>query len=243
MRKNKLTSWGRYPLIESDVTLLKSEKQLVEDLNKEKLFIPFGNGRSYGDSALAPNIIYCKSYNYFLGFDEINGILHLQAGVELNDIIKIFVPQGWFLKVTPGTKYITVGGAIASDIHGKNHHIEGCFSECVKELSLMLPTGKIQTCVKGDELFKATCGGMGLTGVIISAKIYLKKIYSKNINQITIKTKNLKETFEAFENYSHMPYSVAWIDCLAKSQNIGKCLLIIRKKIVSIYLLIFPLLH
>jgi FAD/FMN-containing dehydrogenase len=137
------------------------------------------------------------------------------------------VPKGWFLKVTPGTKYITVGGAIASDVHGKNHHIEGCFSECVEELSVMLPNGKIQICVRGDELFKATCGGMGLTGVIISAKIYLKKINSKNINQITIKTKNLKDTFEAFENYSHMPYSVAWIDCLAKSEKIGKCLLMV----------------
>jgi decaprenylphospho-beta-D-ribofuranose 2-oxidase len=227
MRKFNLTSWGKYPLIKSEVTLLQSEKQLHKDLYKDKLFIPFGNGRSYGDSALAPNIIYCKPYNYFLGFDKVKGILHVQAGVELSDIIKLFVPKGWFLKVTPGTKYITVGGAIASDVHGKNHHIEGCFSECVEELSVMLPNGKIQICVRGDELFKATCGGMGLTGVIISAKIYLKKINSKNINQITIKTKNLKDTFEAFENYSHMPYSVAWIDCLAKSEKIGKCLLMV----------------
>lgn len=227
MKNFSLTSWGRYPLIKSNLTLLLSKTQLKEDLLQKKQFIPFGNGRSYGDSALAANIIYCKNYNYFLGFDEDNGVLHVQSGVELSDIVKYFVPKGWFLKVTPGTKLITVGGAIASDVHGKNHHVEGCFSECVKELSVMLPNGEVEKCVIGDELFYATCGGMGLTGVIIEAKIYLKKINSKNINQTTIKTKNLKETFEAFEKYSKMPYSVAWIDCLAKNNNIGKCLLMV----------------
>jgi decaprenylphospho-beta-D-ribofuranose 2-oxidase len=227
MKKNNLTSWGKYPLIQSEVTLFSSENQLQNELLNKKQFIPFGNGRSYGDSALASNIIYCKSYNYFLGFDEQSGILHVQAGVELSDIIEVFIPKGWFLKVTPGTKYITIGGAIASDVHGKNHHVQGCFSECVKELSIMLPNGEIKTCVKGDELFYATCGGMGLTGVILDAKIYLKKINSKNINQATIKTKNLEETFQAFEKYSHIPYSVAWIDCLAKNEKIGKCLLMV----------------
>lgn len=227
MKKTNLTSWGKYPLIQSEVTLFSSENQLQNELLKNKQFIPFGNGRSYGDSALASNIIYCKSYNYFLGFDEHSGILHVQAGVVLSDIIEVFVPKGWFLKVTPGTKYITIGGAIASDVHGKNHHVEGCFSECVKELSVMLPNGEVKTCSKGDELFYATCGGMGLTGVILDAKIYLKKINSKNINKTTIKTKNLKETFEAFEKYSHIPYSVAWIDCFAKNEKIGRCLLMV----------------
>jgi len=227
MKKINLASWGKFPLIQSEVTLLSSPNQLQNELFKKKQFIPFGNGRSYGDSALSSNIIYCKSYNYFLGFDEQSGLLHVQAGVELSDIIEVFVPKGWFLKITPGTKYITIGGAIASDVHGKNHHVEGCFSECIKELSVMLPNGEIKTCLKGDELFYATCGGMGLTGVILDAKIFLKKINSKNINQTTIKTKNLKETFEAFEKYSHIPYSVAWIDCLAKNDKIGRCLLMV----------------
>jgi FAD/FMN-containing dehydrogenase len=94
-------------------------------------------------------------------------------------------------------------------------------------MRVMLPDGSVQSCKKGDELFFATCGGMGLTGVILDAKITLKKISSKNINQTTIKTKNLKETFEAFEKYSHMPYSVAWIDCLASRDDIGRCLLMV----------------
>jgi len=220
-----MNSWGMYPKVENDIIRFSSPYQLQERLREDKTYIPYGNGRSYGDSALNSNIIYCKPYNYFLDFDQNNGIIHCQSGVLLSEILEVAVPKGWFLKVTPGTKLITVGGAIASDVHGKNHHVEGCFSECVTEMRVMLPNGEIQTCKKGDELFYATCGGMGLTGVILDAKISLKRIKSTNINQTTIKTKNLKETFDAFEKYSYMPYSVAWIDCLAKGDNIGRCLL------------------
>lgn len=222
-----LNSWGMYPIIKNKKMVFLNKEELKNKLVQEKDYIPFGNGRSYGDSALNENIIYCKPYNYFLDFDENTGLLHCQSGVMLSEIIDTFVARGWFLKVTPGTKLITIGGAIASDIHGKNHHVEGCFSSCVEEFTLMLPSGEIRTCKKGDELFFATCGGMGLTGIILEAKIYLKRINSKYINQTTIKTKNLKETFEAFEKYSYLPYSVAWIDCLARDENIGKCLLMV----------------
>ncbi|QFR43192.1 FAD-binding oxidoreductase [Sulfurimonas xiamenensis] len=222
-----LFSWGMYPKIITKKFALRDRESLKNYLEKTTEFIPYGNGRSYGDSALNENIIYCKNYNNFLNFDEQNGMLTCQAGVLLSEILDSIVKRGWFLKVTPGTKLITLGGAIASDVHGKNHHIEGCFSECVEELTIMLPDGETKVCKKGDELFYATCGGMGLTGVILSAKISLKKINSKNINQTTIKTKNLKETFEAFEKYQDMPYSVAWIDCLAKDDEIGKCLLMV----------------
>ncbi|XOB61315.1 FAD-binding protein [Campylobacterota bacterium DY0563] len=223
----KLFSWGMYPKIKAKIKILKTKKTLENYLKEDCDYIPYGNGRSYGDSALNDNIIYCKSYDYFISFDEDNGILHCQSGVLLSDIIESFIPKGWFLKVTPGTKLITIGGAIASDVHGKNHHIDGCFSSCVEEFNIMLPSGEIKTCKKDDELFLATCGGMGLTGVILDAKISLKKINSKYINQTTIKTKNLKETFEAFEKYKNMPYSVAWIDCLAKENELGKCLLMV----------------
>jgi FAD/FMN-containing dehydrogenase len=217
------------PYIKNESFTLEDQNNLKAKLLKEKEFIPFGNGRSYGDSALNNNIIHCKPYNCFLNFDEENGILHCQSGVLLSEILEVFVPKGWFLKVTPGTKLITIGGAIASDVHGKNHHIEGCFSNCTEELTIMLGDGEIKTCskIKNEDLFKATCGGMGLTGVILNAKISLKKINSKYINQTTIKTKNLKETFEAFEKYSSLPYSVAWIDCLAKDESIGRCLLMV----------------
>jgi len=225
--KVKLNSWGNYPEIESNVEVLKGVDFLKEYLKKTPEFIPYGNGRSYGDSALSKNILYTKPYNYFLDFDQKSGVLHLQAGVMLSEIIEYFLPRGWFLKVTPGTKLITIGGAIASDIHGKNHHKEGCFSECVKEFSLMLPNGEIKVVKKGEELFKATCGGMGLTGVILDAKIELKRVNSKYIKQTTIKTKDLKSSFEAFEKYKDSSYSVAWIDCLASGDDIGRSLLMV----------------
>jgi len=224
-----LNSWGMYPQVENNVLRFSDEKVLENIVKKSDNLIAYGNGRSYGDSALAKNIIEVKPHNYFLGFDEQKGLLTVQAGVLLSEILESFVPRGWFLKVTPGTKLITIGGAIASDVHGKNHHVEGCFSECVESFKIMLADGVVVNSSREEnpELFLATCGGMGLTGVIIEAQIYLKKINSKYIDQITIKTKNLRETFDAFEEYSGSPYSVAWIDCLAKGDEIGKCLLMV----------------
>jgi decaprenylphospho-beta-D-ribofuranose 2-oxidase len=224
-----VSSWGNFPKIKNKSFLFFKKKKLKIIVDNNTELIPYGNGRSYGDSALSKNIINVKTYNYFINFDNEKGILHLQAGVLLSEILDIFVPKGWFLKITPGTKLITVGGAIASDVHGKNHHAEGCFSECVEEFNLMLPNGNEVRCSKNEnvELFRATCGGMGLTGVILDAKISLKKINSKFISQTTIKTKNLKDTFDAFEKYKDKPYSVAWIDCLAKGSKLGKCLLMV----------------
>ena len=224
-----LLSWGRYPKVKNTIFKFEKMEMLKPIIEKHKPIIPYGNGRSYGDSALSDTIIHMKPHDYFIDFDEHSGLLHVQAGVLLSEILESFVPRGWFLKVTPGTKLITVGGAVASDVHGKNHHIEGCFSECVKEFEIMLADGQVITCSRGKipELFKATCGGMGLTGIILNAKIYLKKINSQYIAQTTIKTQNLKETFEAFEEYKDSSYSVAWIDCLAKGDNIGKSLLMV----------------
>ena len=222
-------SWGMYPRIENTVLEFDGESDLREIFKKNETLIPFGNGRSYGDSALNRIILDVKSQNKFLEFDLEKGILGAQSGVLLSEILGVIVPNGWFLTVTPGTKLITLGGAIASDVHGKNHHIEGCFSECVLSFSIMMADGEIVSCSKetNPELFRATCGGMGLTGVILDAKISLTKINSKYINQTTIKNSNLRETFEAFEKYGDANYSVAWIDCLAKNESVGRSLLTI----------------
>ena len=224
-----LMSWGMHPKIKSNVFKFDERETLRKLISEYNNLIPFGNGRSYGDSALSENIISVRNKDLFISFEEERGLLHVQAGVLLAEILESFVPRGWFLKVTPGTKLITVGGAIASDIHGKNHHIEGCFSECIQQFDIMLASGEVVICSKKatPELFRATCGGMGLTGVILNAKIYLKRIHSSYIDQTTVKTKNLEETFEAFELYSDRPYSVAWIDCLAKGDKLGRCLLMV----------------
>lgn len=229
MKPKHLQSWGNYPQTDNTVWNFKTPKELQQIINKNNKLIPYGNGRSYGDSALSKNLIDVKQYNYFLDFDEVNGILHCQAGVMLSEILQVFVPKGWFLSVTPGTKLITVGGAIASDVHGKNHHVAGSFSDSVIEFTMMLPSGEVIICSHDDnsDFFKATCGGMGLTGIILNAKIKLKPINSSMIDQVSIKTKNLKETFEAFEQYKEYTYSVAWIDCLAKGNNLGRCLLMV----------------
>ncbi len=223
------TSWGKYPIIKNEEFKFENEDSLRLIISEQESVIARGNGRSYGDSALSKKIINTKPRDYFISFDEKQGFLNIQSGVLLSDILNSFVPRGWFLKVTPGTKLITVGGAISSDVHGKNHHVAGCFSESIESFRLMLPDGNIVECskLKNTELFKATCGGMGLTGVILDATIQLKRINSKYLDQTTIKTNNLQETFEAFEKYKSSEYSVAWIDCLAKSDEIGKSLIMV----------------
>ncbi len=143
-----LHSWGNYPKTKNRAFSFDQEATLKNIITDHDELIPYGNGRSYGDSALSKNIIKVKPHNLFLNFDEAEGLFHLQAGVLLSEILDIFVPRGWFLKITPGTKLITVGGAIASDVHGKNHHIEGCFSKCVEMFNLMLPDGEVVKCSK-----------------------------------------------------------------------------------------------
>jgi FAD/FMN-containing dehydrogenase len=166
---------------------------------------------------------------YFQDFDALTGVLACDAGVSLYEILNVFVPKGWFLPVTPGTRFVTVGGAIASDVHGKNHHIDGTFCEHVISFEIALGNGEIVTASpkQNMELFHATCGGMGLTGVILSARIRLKPIVSSEILETTIKAQNLDAVLDGFEEYGGSTYSVAWIDCLAKGSDLGRSLLMI----------------
>ena len=222
---NKSYSWGNYP--KSDSKYYEFELGDHSPIFKKNT-IPYGNGRSYGDSCVNDNIIGLKKRNHFISFNKKSGLLKVQSGVLLGEILEVIIRHGWFLKVVPGTKHITVGGAIASDIHGKNHHLEGCFSECVNWFTLLLPTGVKIKCSREEnqELFHSTCGGMGLTGYITEVEIQLKKINSFSINQKTIKTKNLKETFDVFESINQECYSVAWIDCLSRGDALGRSLII-----------------
>ncbi|MCH9742875.1 MAG: FAD-binding oxidoreductase [Proteobacteria bacterium] len=223
------SGWGRYPIIAGELTTPRSIQSFAQHIAQDHILVARGNGRSYGDSALASSMISTLACDHFTSFDETTGLLTCESGVLLSDIFAAFLPRGWFLSVTPGTKLITVGGAIASDVHGKNHHNMGCFSACVECFDLLLADSSVVTCSRSQnsKLFHATCGGMGLTGVVLTASFYLKRVTSSHIQQTTIKTHNLAETLVAFERYAHETYSVAWIDCLAQGEQLGRSLLMV----------------
>ncbi len=221
--------WGRYPSIDATTTAVHSYSEVSATLAQLDSIIPRGLGRSYGDSALSANIVDIKAMNQLLAFDQSSGIVRCQAGVSLADLLDVFVPRGWFLPVTPGTCFVTVGGAIASDVHGKNHHVDGCFSAHIRSLKLMLAVGSVVTCSvsENSELFRATCGGMGLTGIILEACIQLLPITSTLINETTLKAANIEEALSLFEQNADSTYSVAWIDCLQKGAGLGRSLIML----------------
>lgn len=221
----KITSWGKYPLINAKVLTPPSAKHVAR-INEK--FITRGLGRSYGDSALSEKIVLSKHLNHFISFDDETGLLCCEAGISLDEILSVFVPKGWFLTVTPGTKFVTVGGAIASDVHGKNHHIEGSFGNHVTSLKL-ISSGQLHTCSRENnpDLFHATCGGMGLTGTITEATFKLKPIQSAYIDQKVIKASNLEKALELFEQHNSATYSVAWIDCLSTGESLGRSLVML----------------
>lgn len=223
----KLHGWGRYPVIEAEADYFETRTQAAHLMHAGRGGIAYGLGKSYGDSALSPNVFMTRRHNKLLAFDADRGVVRCECGVTLAELIDTFLPKGWFLKVTPGTKLITVGGAIASDVHGKNHHSAGCFSESVLSLQLLLADGTVKRCDQQTtpDLFRATCGGMGLTGLILEATLQLQPVTSAYIRERITRCRNLAEAFEQFEVYRHSTYSVAWIDCLAKGEASGRSIL------------------
>lgn len=222
-----VTNWGNYPVVKKEIKAEEDYNKIRDFLKNHNEVIARGNGRCYGDAALGEAIFSTKKLNKFISFDRINGIIECEAGVLLSEILEITVPQGYFLSITPGTKLITLGGAIASNVHGKNHHADGNFSECVLEFSLMNENGEVLKCSREEntEKFWSTFGAMGLTGIILSAKIQLKNIETAYIRQESIKAENLDEIFQLFEESENWTYTVAWIDCLQKGKNIGRSIL------------------
>lgn len=226
--KKKITNWGNYPIIEAQEIQPTSITDFHQFIENEDILIARGNGRCYGDASLQNNIVSTKRWNHFLNFDRENGILECESGVLLSEIIEVIIPAGFFIMVTPGTKFITVGGAIASDVHGKNHHKEGCFSEHLIHFELMTASGKILKCSREEntELFWATIGGMGLTGIILSASFRLKRIETSYIRHEAIQAKNLDEIYKLIDESESWTYTVAWIDCLQKKNSLGKAIML-----------------
>lgn len=225
--KKSITNWNNYPVVEAREISFDYSRDLPTKLAHTS--IAHGNGRCYGDASLFTDVVNTLRFDKILAFDEQTGIITCQSGILLSDLLQIIVPRGWFLPVTPGTKFITIGGAVASDVHGKNHHAEGSFSRHILSMSVLTGSGETLICSAQQhaDLFWATCGGMGLTGVIMEVRFRLKRISSAFIRQKQIKAENLDEIMALFESHSDYTYTMSWIDCLKSGKNFGRSILIV----------------
>lgn len=217
----KTWNWGRYPVVEGE---LRAWRGAVP----EAPWIARGLGRCYGDASLGAHMLSALPLDRFLGFDPQTGWLDCEAGLSYRDLLEVFVPKGWFPPVTPGTKFVTLGGALASDVHGKNHHVDGSFSRHVESFELISARGETLPCSRQEnsDWFWATAGGMGLTGLIRSLRLRLRPIESAWIRQEALRARNLEEILALFEQFSAATYSVAWIDSLAGGRQAGRSILL-----------------
>ena len=228
----KLEPWGNYPKFAQSASYSYWREDIAHDLSStlenHTSTLPYGNGRSYGDSCLAKSdkVLCLRELNRFVSFDVDTGVIIAEAGVTLEEILILSIPEGWFLPVTPGTKYVTLGGAIANDVHGKNHHVRGTFGNHINWFSLVRSDKEkpiICSKNKNQHLFETTISGLGLTGIIELVELQLMPISSSVMNITTIQYESLTDFFQLANEYdSTHEYTVAWIDCLAKGKSIGR---------------------
>ena len=230
-RHATLTGWGRYPLSESDIYRPEKIAELQEVVTGDTTsLIARGAGRAYGDAALNDQnrVVDLTRLNRMLSFDPVSCLLRCEAGVTIAEIIDVFLPRGYFPPVTPGTRFVTLGGSIAADVHGKNHHRDSSLAAHVISFDLMLASGEIQRCSREENasLFWATVGGMGLTGVILELEVRLRRVESAYLDGELIRAPNIDAAIEAFERTdSQYGYSVAWIDCAIGKSALGRSIL------------------
>ena len=226
IKEKLIAGYGNYPFVKSKIRETSDQLTIKSLLQDEGNLVARGLGRSYGDQAVndAQLVALLTPMAKYLSFDHQNGVLECQAGVSLKDIITTFAPRGWFPMISPGTKYVTVGGCIANDIHGKAHHKDGSFVNSVISFTIMTADGQVYDTSreKNEELFWANFGGLGLLGVIITVKLRLRKIETTYFTQKAIKVRNIDHLLDAFEETNEYDYSVAWINSLAKGKGLGK---------------------
>lgn len=220
---DRFPSWGRYPRATHSYVHKPAWNDEIPDILKTApagSLLPYGMGRSYGDSCLNIDreLIDCRRLNRILGFDESTGMLRCESGVSFADIMDIFLPKGWFLPVTPGTQFVTVGGAIANDVHGKNHHCAGTFGSHVHQMGLHRSNDGLVICSPNEnpQIFRATVGGLGLTGVIAWADIQLRRVAGPWIDAELIPFQSVSGFLDlSRESDGRFEYTVAWLDCFA----------------------------
>ncbi len=218
-------SWGRFPPVSQNVCPIHWRSLSLPDTPDTVL--PYGLGRSYGDVCLndGGTVLTTRFINRFIDFDSQTGVLRCEAGVSLAEILELCVPQGWFLPTTPGTKFATIGGAIANDVHGKNHHRAGTFGRHVLQFELLRSDGSRLLCTptSNEQYYAATIGGLGLTGLITWAEIQLKHIYHRAMQTESIQFIDLEEFFEiSVQSDKEYEYTVAWVDCGSQGANLGR---------------------
>ena len=222
-----IAGWGNYPKLECQLGRPETLSVLKQDLGADTTpRLARGLGRSYGDQALSEEgvVLDMTRLDRYLDFDEEKALLTCEAGVTLEMILRDFAPRGFIPMITPGTKFVTIGGCIANDVHGKAHHVDGCFSQCTESFKLLLASGEVVNASREEnpELFWANFGGLGLLGIIIEATIKLRRVSTTYFKQQAVAVANLGELLDAFEEYHHLPYSVAWIDSLARGKDLGR---------------------
>ncbi|PVZ68924.1 FAD-binding oxidoreductase [Pelagibaculum spongiae] len=188
-------------------------------------WLPWGNGRSYGDLPLNPqgSLISTQQLNHLISFDPISGRLKCESGVTLEQIIQLVLPWGWFLPVTPGTAKVTLGGAIANDVHGKNHHHQGCFGNHILQFELVRSDRRLVCSPeKNSDFFSATIAGMGLTGLISWAEIQLMRVPGSWLSTETIRYQSLDDFLTINQQSKDWPYTVAWVDSMATGKQLGR---------------------
>jgi len=221
-------SWGRYPRHTVDrLVPIHWRQEIASRLaGPRDGALAVGMGRSYGDSCqlAGRTLLEMTGMNRLLHFDPETGLLTAEAGITLGQILDFAVPRGFFLPVTPGTKYVTLGGAIANDIHGKNHHGWGTFGNHVTWLELIRSDGSCKECSLSEnpEWFRATIGGLGLTGVISRAQLRLRPIVSRMIDYVGIQFHGIDEFLALTERHQHAEYTVSWIDCASTGRNFAR---------------------
>jgi len=223
-------SWGRSPRLEPSAVVALHWRDGDPLAGRAGPLLAHGLGRSYGDVCLneGGTLLLTRGLDRFCALDERAGVLECEAGVSLAEILTLVVPRGWFLPVVPGTQHVTVGGAIANDVHGKNHHRAGTFGAQVLELELLRSTGERLLCspARNPALFAATVAGLGLTGLILRARLSLRRIGSTCVAAETLPLRDLGEFFAlSAESDRRFEYTVAWIDCLASGARLGRGIL------------------
>lgn len=221
----RLAGWGNYPRIDCRLLRFRDTAELAGLVAANASMIARGNGRAYGDAALNPAAtLSTLGFDRIRAFDPESGRITCEAGVLLADLLDLFVPRGLFPPVTPGTRFVTVGGMVAADVHGKNHHVAGSFGRHVERLEVMVADGRVVACSaeESPDLFRATIGGMGLTGVILTATFRLAPIGTAWMRQETLVAADLDAAMALFEESADWTYSVAWIDCLARGARRGR---------------------